>query len=378
MRLGDRQILRTGRVGSPIVRHRHGGQRGAAEPDVAAGQTVVIAEVMVDAPQVGVVFGGLGQVVDVVQAARGQRGVGRQRIELEQFFRNRVDHGGALRSGRNHCSGGRGIGLFQRFPAIEEKRLAAPEGTAQRSAVLIAVQRILGTAQLVGEEVGRLQLGVAQKLEQAAVELVISAFGNHVDLRAGLPAEFDRRRGGDHAQFLNGFRDAEVGHGAGDLRIQPVDPVDHPVGGLHARARGGDAVDLRTGRGESRSGREQRQIVKAAIHQRKAGGELGIEVGTGGAALRFNQRRDAAGDFDSLGHLADGQLDVHRDNLIDQHGDGSNGFLAESAGLDDDRISSGSEIAELVKPGVVRGGFLSDVGEFVLELYAGVRDHRTG
>jgi hypothetical protein len=51
MRFGDREILRSRRIAGAVVGSVYRGQRRSAKPNVAAGETVAIAEVVIDATQ---------------------------------------------------------------------------------------------------------------------------------------------------------------------------------------------------------------------------------------------------------------------------------------------------------------------------------------
>ncbi len=151
---------------------------------------ILVTQRVIDPHQVGIVVRVLGEVADEVRLSGRLRGIRRQREVLQEALGDRVGNGIPL----GHCGYNRGgrnrIRLLQCFPAIKEERLVLPYRSANGSPILIAMQRVLGSTQFVGKEIGGLQLVVASELEEAAVEQVGPALGDHVDLCAGLPAEF--------------------------------------------------------------------------------------------------------------------------------------------------------------------------------------------
>ena len=79
--------------------------------------------------------------------------------------------------------------------------------------------------------------------------------------------------------FLYCFRDAKSAGWRVDLRIEGVDPVDHPIGRLGARSgRCEPDAALRSTRGERRARRQDGQVGEAPVHQRQLRGQSRIEV----------------------------------------------------------------------------------------------------
>ena len=167
-----------------------------------------------------IVTGVLGKVSHEVSSAGCLCEVRRQRKILQEVLGDRVGNRCPL-SERGHNRGrGNRIGLLQRFPTVEEERLVLTDGTADRRPILIAMEGVLGSAQLIGEEVSSLELVVTIELQKAAMKQVGPALGHNVDLRARLAAELYRRHGCDDAEFLDRFCDPEIGVCAVDLRVQ--------------------------------------------------------------------------------------------------------------------------------------------------------------
>src|SRR5260370_23236488 len=83
-------------AGSAELRERARGYRGSFELGPTARETVLIAEVVIDLDEAGVVEGGGGDVCGVVDGCAG--GI-RRRPELEKRFRDRIGNQGALGGG---------------------------------------------------------------------------------------------------------------------------------------------------------------------------------------------------------------------------------------------------------------------------------------
>ena len=311
---------------------------------------------MIDAPEVGVVFRHIGRVADVVDGAFRGAGVGRQRKVLQQIAGDGIAHRIALPLSGHHRRGGRGRVLVIAFPTEEEEGVVPADGTTHRAAVLIVAQDVFLAVQFIGEEVRGLQFIVAEELEGAAVELIAAALGNHVDLRARLTPEFHRWRSGDDAEFLHRVGDAIALRGARHLGIQRVHAVDLPVGGLRTRSGGRESPCLGSRSAERYPWSENRDVVETPVCGGQISDQVGIERGAGRNPFRIENRRDAR-DFNRLGDLADGEFQVHGNDLIDQNRDVFRLGAAETAGFHDQPIGAGSDLQELVEARIVRCGF---------------------
>src|SRR5207237_2305214 len=125
------------------------------------------------------------------------------RPELEQPARDWVGNRGAFRR-RGHA-GGTHLRryLAKSFVRQEEEGPVQQDGTAQRAAELVPVQRTLLAARFVGKEVRRIQLGVTKVFERRSMKLVAAALGDDVDLGAGAAAELRQSHAGLDREFLD-------------------------------------------------------------------------------------------------------------------------------------------------------------------------------
>ena len=76
------------------------------------------------------------------------------------------------------------------LPAAEEKRIVLDNGPTHFKTELIQFDFRLGRAVGIGEKIAGVEIGIADKLEQAAMKLIGAATGGNGDCRATVPALF--------------------------------------------------------------------------------------------------------------------------------------------------------------------------------------------
>ena len=92
--------------------------------------------------------------------------------------------------------------LPETFVIAEQKQLVFLQRAAQRAAELISPERRNGGPI---EEVARVQIAIAQKLEQRSVQTIGAGLRDHADLRAGALAIFRAIGIGEHIEFADGI-----------------------------------------------------------------------------------------------------------------------------------------------------------------------------
>src|ERR1700730_17614634 len=105
-------------------------------------------------------------------------------------------------------AGGRRVGaVASALIAAEEEQLVLDDSAAVGAAEDIALQAVASKLQ----EIARIQIAIADVLEQVAVEGIGALLSDHVYGRAGVRAEARRYRAGFHAELLEGVGERE-GH----------------------------------------------------------------------------------------------------------------------------------------------------------------------
>ena len=238
-------VAKTGEGAAAIQRERALGSFDAqiALIDVIAVQIVAVAEFVVEVA---------GPLIDIHRSDPGADDAGGaihgcvgSRNQTQQCLGDRTtgaEHLGTLgvaeRGGRKRQA----LALAQPFIAEEEIGGAAVNGTAEVATKLIALEGRNGigrTASQGGaiEGVARVEKVVAQELVNLAVKIVSAGTGGDVDDGAGVAAVFRAISGIINLEF----RDRIDGGLEGDLvlhHVVEVDPVDHEIDGIFARAGG--------------------------------------------------------------------------------------------------------------------------------------------
>src|SRR5579885_121558 len=94
----------------------------------------------------------------------------------------------------------------------EEEQLVADDPAAQRSTELVALERVMNS----GERISSIQIAVAQKFEQVAVEAVGARPRHCIDHRPGMQSETRRKKAGLHAELLERVRKRDWQVAGGD------------------------------------------------------------------------------------------------------------------------------------------------------------------
>ena len=123
-----------------------------------------------------------------------------------------------------------------RFPDSRRRRTIGPsDRPADRSAELVALQRIVSRR----EEIPRVDVAVAQKLEQAAVELIGARLVTTFIVPPRMEPVAGRESAGLHTEFLDrvgkGERQVDVG-----VVVVVVAAVHHEIGAVGLAAGDGD------------------------------------------------------------------------------------------------------------------------------------------
>lgn len=157
-------------------------ERIAREEIVIVGETVIETRAEIGlANQVG---GGR----EVARGAVAVIGSGRQRVFVDQRLYRRAGLGASGKRG-HACVGIHSNALPQAFERSEEEGTVLADGAADGAAEEVVTRRRPGNAVGVVEEVVGVQIAVAKELEAAAVKLVSTAPGAHIDNRAGEATE---------------------------------------------------------------------------------------------------------------------------------------------------------------------------------------------
>ena len=150
------------------------------------------------------------------------------------------------------------------------------------------------------EIIARIEGGIADEFEEAAVHLVGAGLGDDIGEAGGAVTDLRRHHSGTGLHFLNGVH-VEIGKSrAAQLRIGGVEPVEGEDGGsaalsIHRELRGkvGGAVGVGHG-----AGRQQQQLAEVARVQRQAGnlsaGKTFAAAGLRGSHLRLKERRNSS------------------------------------------------------------------------------------
>ena len=195
------------------------------------------------------------------------------------------------------------------FIGCEEKCLVLPDRSPDGPAVLILLVRRLGRSDPVGEEVRPIQIGVAQKLEQRAVQGVGARLDVHEHLPTHTVSIFGRQIVGHHAELAHGVHAGLHGLGLksdGPARISQrvVHAIDiHLYLVAMLTAGGENAFALRprsAGRGGA-GGPGQLEIV--APVERHFHDALVLDHGSDHGGLGIQQGRRGA-DADAFRHRA--------------------------------------------------------------------------
>src|SRR5262249_19622563 len=132
------------------------------------------------------------------------------RPELEQPLRDGISHSGSFRSARHASRADLGGYLSEAFIGRKEEKPVLEHRPAESSAVLVAVQRILGAAVLVGEEVRSVEHRIAEVFESGAMKNIGAALGDDVHLATGAAPEFRGGYAGLNGKLLDGVGDAKI------------------------------------------------------------------------------------------------------------------------------------------------------------------------
>ena len=276
------------RVAVTAFRGQGAGSEGSAliigEPDAQVG---VVAEVVVHLDQARMVESGGADINDKIIRAGGIR----RGPELQQRLRNGVGDLSALCGGRYQGQAWRGRYLPELFIGSEEKSLVFLNRAAHRPAELIPVKRRLRAARLVHEEIGCIEVRIAEIFEHTAMYRIAAALGNDAHLSARPASEFGGRNAGLYGEFLDSVPDPEVVEIRIDLRVHVARAV--PKVDVRLRARAGDveAQHLSTSRGGQNSGSNQRQVQRLPAVQRHVANVAAVYHAAQCALIVFEQRR---------------------------------------------------------------------------------------
>ena len=282
---------------------------------------------------------------DVGDEIGGACAVGR-RPEFEQGFRDGVGHRGTLCVGGNARGAYGRVYLAEALPGPENERLVLADGSAESGAVLVAVQRVLGALELIGKEIGRIEVGVAQVLEDGAVELVSAALGHDTHLGAMAAAELGGGHTGLYGELLHRIGDAEIAQRGPDLRIDITDAVQQEVIGLRPRAGDVESPALLPGLRRHGARREQREIEILPRVQRHVGDGARIDHAADRALIAFEQRSHRLY-HDALRHVAHFERHLDVRHLVHLNHDGGNRGALESGVLSGQRIIRRRELQKL-------------------------------
>ena len=297
---------------------------------------------MVDLQNAGVVERVGGDVGDVIGGADA---VGRG-PEFEQGFRDRVGYGGTLGVGGDARGTYGRVHLPEAFPRSEKERLVLMDRSAESGAVLVAVQRVLGATEFVGKEIRRIEVRVAQVLEDRAVELVGAALGYDAHLGAVAAAELGGGHAGLHGELLHRVGDAEIAQRRPDLGIDVTDAVQQEVIGLRPCAGDVEAAALLPGLRRHGARREEREIQVLPRVQRHIGDGARIDHAADGALVAFEQRSYRLYHH-ALGNIAHFERHLDVRHLVHLNQNGGNGGALESRVLRGQRIVGRRELQEL-------------------------------
>jgi hypothetical protein len=138
---------------------------------------------------------------------------------------------GSLRHRGNHPRERNPVALVFLLHIGEEEGLVFLDGAAQRAAKLIEIELFGGR----GEEAAGIQVGIAEELENASVELVGARFRGHQNSRAAARPPFRRIVVSEDLEFLDGIDRRQNRNGAGSEFVVIV-AVQQPIGAVGARS----------------------------------------------------------------------------------------------------------------------------------------------
>jgi hypothetical protein len=286
---------------------------------------------------------------------------------------------------------GGGHELRARGPALlavqllgdEEVELVVDQGAAEGPAEVVAIEGVLGLARLLQEVVRGVQRVVAPEVEGAAVERVLAAAGDDVDLRARGLAELGAVAVAMDLELLDGLDRGVDEDRAVAADVVVVGAVDRPHVGVD-RAPGDGEVDAAhealVGDVEARlgladAGHQQRELDEVAAVERQLADLLAGDEAGDVAALGLHL--DGGGlDADRLRHAARLELDVLGAHVGHVEQEALVEGALESGVAHLDLVAADGEVGEGVGPDRARERALRQTGVFALQGDLRPRDHR--
>ncbi len=186
---------------------------------------------------------------------------------------------------------------------IEENPVSR-DGAAERAAELILVK---GSAR--GRKViARIEIRVAQKFKDIAVEHVAAGLGDDVDLAATVFAIFGVEIVGENPELGDGV---EIGNNSGahvDVFLH-VTAIHHEAVGEFSLAVDGNGAGIQVSRGREGAGTD---ILNGTGGDRRGGSHAGLKRKQIGIAAAIQRNAGHGGTANHLAHLGTGSFDVGR------------------------------------------------------------------
>ena len=260
----------------------------------------------------------------------------------------------------------------------EEEDLVLFHRTAQRTAELVEVVRVLLHSRTVVHEGIGVHALIAIKLEYGAVQLVVAALGDHVDDAAGRAANLSREGIGVHLEFLNRVlaesirTKAGTAGGLGEEQVIGICAVDEQRIGrppLTAERKVSAAAGIL-----HHAGRENSEVDEIAAIDRKIGYGAGVDTGGGGGAGGFDDR-SFGGNVNRLRRGANLKNDIQGDHRShSQLNAFVFGFL-KTRGFHRDVIGANRQ-AERIETGIAGGGGAGQAVVRIAHTYFGGHNQR--
>ena len=309
------------------------GKDGAAILRPPCGKAIVLGEVVIHLGEPGLIEGcGTNVSYEIVAAGRGI-GIRGSWPELQQRLRDGIGNRGAFGGVGNSRAADRRSYLAEALIGQKGEHRVLEDWSTKRSAILVAVQWILRSVVLVGEEIGRVQHRIAQILERGSVKLVRAAFGNNAHLTARAAPKLRSGHAGLHGKLLHGVGNAEVAECGVDLSIDVAHAVKQEDVGLRTGSGHVEAATLcASGGGQHARGQKSEVQILAGVQ-----GHIRYHFALDDVAQRtpiiFQQGNCAAADFYGLANAANLKRGLNVRDLVDFHDDAFHNELLEAVGF---------------------------------------------